>query len=166
MKRNESGMTLVELLATLALVSLVTGLIWTTVQIAVKFNIGETSSLRIQQEANYIIAELQVVHRTCAKYKLTITPNEVSVNSCEAVQNSGGKIIPDQIISNEYNYSALVEGYNRTAEDGEKYLFPVLDHEITSLSKDLVMSEFIVRAKNNPKRFVDIPTTISRYKNK
>jgi len=52
-RKNESGVTLVELLAVLVLISIVTAIIWNTVFISMRHNTTETKKLRLQQEANY-----------------------------------------------------------------------------------------------------------------
>ncbi|WP_252502820.1 PilW family protein [Sporosarcina sp. Marseille-Q4943] len=63
MMRKQNGMTLVEVLATLLISSLVIMLVWTTVTISMKHNIVETKKLQMQQEVNYIITDLQNIHR-------------------------------------------------------------------------------------------------------
>ncbi|GKV66540.1 MULTISPECIES: PilW family protein [unclassified Sporosarcina] len=146
MPKNQKGMTLVEVLATLILLSLVAGVIWTTVSIASQFNISETSNLRLQQEANYIISQLQQVHRNCFTYDLTISKNEVRVDNC----------MEDKVTSSE--------SYNGVISNQFNYL-PILDHKGQTPTKtDLNLSSFKVTDPERAKRFVEIPTIISRYK--
>src|SRR5690606_7167197 len=82
MKKDENGMTLVEVLVTLVLVSLVITLIWTTVMVSMKYNIVETNKLRWQQEANRIITVIQQLHRKCDTYSLTATHQEIQIDHC------------------------------------------------------------------------------------
>lgn len=139
-------MTLVEVLATLVLLSLVAAVIWTTISIASQFNISETSNLRLQQEANYIISQLQQVHRNCFTYDLTISQNEVRVDNCME-----DKDIPK-------------ESYNGVVSNQFDYL-PKIDHEEqTPTTKDLILTSFKVTDPVRVKRFVEITTVISRYK--
>jgi len=155
MLKNEDGMTLVEILATLILMTLITGIIWTTVSIATKFNISETSTLRLQQEANYIIAELQQVHRHCYTYRLTIIRDEVKVAEC---MDDKGNSIPkyNKVISNQFKY--------RLKDSGES---PYIDKSYTSPKDNLELKDFIVIdpviKRNNEEKYVEVPTTISRY---
>ena len=74
MHKHEKGMTLVQVLVTLVLVSLVGALIWTTVTISMNYNITETKKLRLQQEMNYIITKLQqdTVERDRERYEVDI----------------------------------------------------------------------------------------------
>lgn len=61
--KNEKGVTLVELLAVLVLVSMICTIILTSLFIATKYNITETKKLKMQQEANYIITKVLQEHR-------------------------------------------------------------------------------------------------------
>lgn len=148
MKKNEKGITLVELLATLTLISLVVGVIWTTVSIATKFNVSETSTLRLQQESNYIISELQQVHRHCYTYKLTITNDEVKVTECMK-----DKIIPlnnyNKIISNKFHYEPSIDNViiKPTENDYDILGFKVIDS--------------VVNPKREPRQ-ITVSTTLSR----
>lgn len=146
--KDEKGKTLVEVLATLLLLTLVTGVIWTTISVATKFNVGETSTLKLQQEANYIISELQQVHRNCYEYKLTISTNEVKVTECKGDDT---KHLPkpqyDGVISNLFNYRYILQ-----------------DELQTPTTTDLDLTNFAVIDPKNSKRVVQIPTTIARIK--
>nr|WP_269136027.1 prepilin-type N-terminal cleavage/methylation domain-containing protein [Sporosarcina cyprini] len=68
--KKQDGMTLVELLATLLLSSVIILLIWTTIAISMKYNVTETKKLQMQQEANYIITDIQRIHRNAVCYKI------------------------------------------------------------------------------------------------
>lgn len=88
MKHNEKGMTLVELLAALTLLSIVSILIWTTFSISVKYNRNEASKLQLQQEANRIITEIQQTHRQCHRYTIHVKADEIRLSNC-FVQDGG-----------------------------------------------------------------------------
>ncbi len=166
MWKDEKGLTLVEVLATLTLISLVTGLIWSTISIATQFNVSETTNVRVQQEANHILTELQSIHRNCYEYRLTITQEKVAVNGCEAIN---GEANNEKVISDDFRYVAIL---NKTApnlpsremEEGEEKDFQEINKVIESSSTNLVFTYFAVEDINNDKRYVNIPTTISRYK--
>lgn len=149
MRKNEQGMTLVEVLAVLVLVSLVTGVIWTTISIATKFNMSETSYLKLQQEANYIISELQQVHRHCETYRLTINPNEVKVSECMK------------------NAETPLEGFNGVISTGFHYK-PIIDNELIEPTKgekdinNLTVSDVTNNLNREPREVV-ISTVLSRY---
>lgn len=70
MIRKQKGMTLVEVLASLLITSLVIILIWTTILISIKYNIVESNKIQMQQEVNYIITDLQRIHREFNCYQI------------------------------------------------------------------------------------------------
>lgn len=151
MLKNEKGMTLVEVLATLILLTLVTGLIWTAISIASQFNISETTELKLQQEANYIVSQLQQVHRHCHEYKLEITENEVKVKSCLNKDDSENTKYSG-IISNKFQYASTSSGTYKPAQEG-----------IGDLDLDLTITGKKVNEKRVPRSF-EIKTIITRYK--
>lgn len=61
--KNNQGITLVELIAALALVSMVAILIMTTLGIGFKHSIAESNKTSAQQEANLIVSKLMNQHR-------------------------------------------------------------------------------------------------------
>ncbi|PIC87238.1 hypothetical protein CSV72_04490 [Sporosarcina sp. P20a] len=149
MKKNEEGMTLVEVLATLTLLSIVTGILWATVSIASQFNVSETSVLRLQQESNYIISQLQQTHRQCYTYRLTISYDEVKVTECmkdkeEPLDSYNG------VISNQYHYGPNTE---------EELINPTkAPYELS----DFTVFDSIVNSKRQPRQVV-VSTILSRY---
>lgn len=145
MKKKERGMTLVEVLATLVLISLVTGLIWTTVSIATKFGVSETSELKLQQEANYIITELQRIHRNCYTYELIIKTDEIKIENCYDEDKALPKY--DGVISNTYIYYPVREPRKTYTTEG-----------------NLDIPDFEIIDPVNQIRSVKIPVSISRYK--
>lgn len=146
MGKNERGMTLIEILATLILISIICVAIWSTISIVTKNNVGEVTSLRLQQEANYIITSLQQVHRKCANYNLSITSTKVEVSECK---DSSGNGLPsfNSIVSEGYQYSPNID-----------------DMEVESSTDDIDLSPLIVTDQLNKKREVKIKTVISRIK--
>ncbi|EGQ22511.1 hypothetical protein HMPREF9372_2838 [Sporosarcina newyorkensis 2681] len=166
MRKKEKGMTLVEVLATLVLLSLIVGIIWTTYFIASKSNVKEMSVLRLQQEANYIIAELQQVHRHCTSYELTITKDEIAIQNCESEKN------PDSyngVVSSDFHYFATFTKMS-DGELGElltsdfREFEGIIDEKIDSTRNDVNLTHLIVQDPLNIKRSVDVPTLITRYK--
>lgn len=73
MNLNEKGVTLIELLAALALVSIIAVLAMTTFNIGVKYNVTETKKTTMQQESNLIVSTLMNVHRTEKCYEIENT---------------------------------------------------------------------------------------------
>lgn len=142
MLRKQNGMTLVEVLAVLVLSSLVILLVWTTAMTAIKYNITETKKLRMQEEANYIISEIQRIHRQCNQYELNVSAGEISVKNCEGP-------ISDRLISRGYNFNGTT--YAKDKIDAKK--------KDASIPFTLVINDL-----ENDRLEVEITTTISRYK--
>ena len=137
------GMTLIEVLATILLVSIVVVLIWTGVFISMRYNVAETKKLHLQQEANYIITEVQRIHRSCDSYDLTISRNEISVKNCISASSNSKT---DFTIAYTYQYESSPEYIGKLIET-KKRLY--INFTLT------------VRDIENKKLFVEVPTTIS-----
>lgn len=138
MIKNEKGLTLVELLATLVLVSLFSGIVVSMISYSMKFNEIEITKTDLQQEANYVIAELQRIHRLGDPYTLTIKENLIKV-----------KTDTEKIISDRYSY--YVDG------DFDEV-------EIEPTTENVYLNEFTIKNKTNENLKVEISTVISRYK--
>ena len=139
-KKNESGMTLVEVLATLTILSMVVVLIWTTFYISAKHSIMETTKLQLQQEANYILTEIQQQHRQLKCYQLDIEEDRVQLFNC----NETPELI--EVISTDYKYKEYKSG------------------EIEPTEKNLSFTLTVEDPKKNSKLKVEVDTIISRYK--
>lgn len=82
MKIGEKGITMIELLAALILVSVIAGVAWTAMSIGFKHSVVETSKTQIQQDANLITAKLSAVHRKSDSYWLTFENKQLVVKTC------------------------------------------------------------------------------------
>ncbi|ARJ37830.1 hypothetical protein SporoP8_02360 [Sporosarcina ureae] len=144
-------MTLVEVLATLLLVTLVTGLIWTTISISSRSSVLETNKLRLQQEGNYISTEILRIHRTCKEYEFVITPNNVSVENCQIEKSQDRKRFS---ISEGFIYSM---GDQMISPEGVRY-------DIEADFEDLEIEKFKITSPENTKLSITFPLIASRYK--
>jgi len=70
--KNQNGVTLVELIAALALVTMVAVLIMTTLSIGIKRSMIENDKTRVQQEANLVVAKVLNKHREGDLYCLSV----------------------------------------------------------------------------------------------
>ncbi|MEK4403921.1 prepilin-type N-terminal cleavage/methylation domain-containing protein [Sporosarcina sp. FSL K6-6792] len=140
MKKNESGMTLVEALATLTILSMVVVLIWTTFSISTKHSIMETTKLQLQQEANYILTEIQQQHRQLECYTLDIREDRVQLFNCKQTP----ELI--EVISTNYKYKEYNSGDIKPKEGNLSFTLTVKD------------------SKKDSKLKVEVVTNISRYK--
>lgn len=139
-KKNEAGMTLVEALATLTILSVVVVVLWTTFSITAKHSILETTKLQLQQEANYILTEIQHQHRQLECYQLDIREDRVQLFNC----NENPELV--KVISKDYKYKEYKSGEIKPKEGNLTFTLTVKD------------------SKENSKLNVEIETNISRYK--
>ncbi|PIC70693.1 hypothetical protein CSV77_07165 [Sporosarcina sp. P16b] len=149
-RKNQQGMSVVELLATLLLVSLVSVIIWTTFSISTRMNTSETAKLRLQQEANYIATEAQRLHRKCLSYEFVVMPQKVSVQNCR----TSSQTIEDSILSTNFMYYTD----QKKSETTEERFY------INAKKENLEISKFWVVDPKNNKLKVSIPLELSRYK--
>ncbi|MCG7344999.1 hypothetical protein MHZ92_12705 [Sporosarcina sp. ACRSL] len=138
-------MTLVEVLAVLLLTALVITLIWTTVLTSMKYNITETKKLKMQQEANYIITDLQQIHRKCDTYRLEERDGKIWLTDCTGVVAQSDKKIGSE---NEFKISGLPTEQEIKAKTTD-----------SSMNVNLVVSDPV-----KDKLEVSVSTVISRYK--
>ena len=139
MKENESGLTLVELLAVLVLISLVTGIIWTTMSVGIMLNNVETTKLQLQQEANIAITKIQQEHRKRTCYQIIINKNKIELLDC----------------TNQIAYLEI---------ESDKFFYGPERKEIIEPKKeDLRLDNFYVETLDS-KTKIEIPSIISRYK--
>jgi type II secretory pathway pseudopilin PulG len=142
---NERGITLVELLAVLVLVSMVTTIIITTFSIAHRHNVTETKKLKLQQEANYIISAVLQKHRETKCYQLYEEEQTIIFKECKESDETGGSEI---ILGDRFNYELTHENI-----------------EIRPKETDLVTT-LTVTDRENTKLKVAVPTVFTRYKSK
>ena len=137
-------MTLVEVVATLLISSLVIILIFTTLSLSTNYNISETKKLRLQNEMNYIITDIQNFHRKCESYEISILENKVEIKDCKTK-----KEILNKIISTDYIYNSTPNILNE-----------VIETKGTDSSYKL---KLIITDPGNTKLSVSISTNISRF---
>lgn len=143
MKRHEAGVTLVEVLVTLALVSLVAATLWSMLMVSSKYHVTETKKTHLQQEANRIIVEIQKSHRKCLSYTLAISADQIMISNCERENKNS----VDTVFEGNFIYASNLEG--------EKFIVPKNESQY-----DL---ELLVKDRNNPNLIEKIETSISRY---
>lgn len=144
MKTNEKGMTLIEVLATFVITSIFVGIIYGAVIIAMNYHSVETTKTKLQQEANYIITEIQRIHRQCESYRLIIESDKVEIKECVDSQSIP---IPNtnKIISSNFVYT------------------PVGEEIVRPNQANLKLPDFSVGDTVNENLTVEIPTEISRF---
>ncbi|MEH7493473.1 prepilin-type N-terminal cleavage/methylation domain-containing protein [Neobacillus niacini] len=79
MKRGEHGLTLIEVLATLTIISIVGVIIWSVFFQGYKFSKESISKNFIIQETNILITNLKRIHQTSENYRIENVDGKVNV---------------------------------------------------------------------------------------
>ena len=85
MKLNQKGLTLVELLGALALVSVIAIIAWTALSIGLQHTAHETGKTQLQQEANSMVAALAAEHRRSEQYYLRFQEGQLQISACSSL---------------------------------------------------------------------------------
>lgn len=98
---NEKGISLIEVLAALLLVSIIATAAWTALSIGMKHTTAETSKTEIQQDANIIISKLSSAHRQSETYTIKFQNNQLLMRAC--VETGCGGFEP--VLDKEYDFT-------------------------------------------------------------
>ena len=166
--KNSKGVSLVELMAALALVSLVAVLIMTTLSIGIKRSVVENDKLRIQQEANIIVSKILADHRLGNPYCLAVINKQLV--KMEPSEQDSLKCIPQTNIETIYNplYNAEVYDIEIETPEGLIKSFDSVPPEIDSINpkeEDLNLDiNLTYKEPTQKKASFSVNTTLSRYK--
>lgn len=130
MRLNQRGITLVELLAALALVSIIAIGAWTALSIGLKHSAVETNKTSMQQDANLIVSKLTNAHRKSDMYKLKFESNQLILSTCNYSSSAVLTCLPYQRV-NEQNYN-----YSGTSINGTVFMEEAAFSEITIQPKN------------------------------
>lgn len=98
MHRNEKGLSLIEVLVTLVILSIVGTIIWSVFNNGVRFSNEAISKNQMQQEANIVLTKLTKIHQTATEYTLmsnsncTFTVKAIIDNNNEDYQFENSKL--------------------------------------------------------------------------
>ena len=157
--KNEQGVTLVELLVVIVLVSMVASLIMTTFFIVNRYNLTETRKLKLQQDANYIVTTILQKHRMVNEADEADEWYILKINDVGNLVYSDSKST-EIIIGEDHEYEMTkikkenISRHEKLSEE-ELYVQP---------KKENVTAKLIVTHPKNKKLSVSIDTTFKRYK--
>lgn len=78
-RRNQNGVTLIELLLTLTILTIVGAIIWGTLVQGSKYSNNAVTKNQMQQEANIIISRLTKIHQISESYNINSSGCKVTV---------------------------------------------------------------------------------------
>lgn len=101
---DEKGISLIEVMAALILVSIIAGAAWTALSIGMKYTTVETSKTEIQQDANIIIAKLSAVHRQSEKYLIKIESEQMMISTLDGAVWKDFEVLLDK----KYDFTGTI----------------------------------------------------------
>lgn len=150
---NQKGMTVVELLGALLLVSLVAIIAWTALSIGLQHTALETGKTKLQQEANTIVSILSAEHRRTEYYYLKFHEGHLQIDAC-SIEESNVKCQGFRNVSTEsYEFAGTVNEIEFANLDSSKKIEPKKAH----VDFHLKVSDPL-----NPSNSVSVSTTLTR----
>lgn len=141
--KNERGLTLVEVLATMIIFSIVAILAWSIFFQGTDYSKKAVSKNQIQQEANVIISSLNSIHKQSTEYSVTF-------NSCSfSIQY----IVPSGTKTEVFGNAQMCIKLNTSKN-------PV--YPKTGAGAGNVDIELIIEAVDNPNNKIQIHTLLNR----
>ena len=130
MSLNQKGVTLVELVAALALVSVIAIAAWSTLTIGMKHGAAETSKTMLQQDANLIITKLSAEHRRNDYYYLRYTGGNLEISTCNDNDITGAVDCQPftKLTENSYLYTGSINGTDFSAWSSTTLIEPKKQH--------------------------------------
>jgi len=150
---NTKGITLVELIAALALVTIVAILIMTTLSIGIQRSVLEGEKTRIQQDANLMVTKLLDIHQKGDCYQLEITPNKdlVVISYNNSTKTACGSETTQSEPINNQNYDISTTN-------------PMQIFEIINPHRENNAISIVLTLDSRSTINYEINTTLSRYK--
>ena len=150
MNINQKGVTLVELIVALALVSVIAVIVWTALSIGFKHSAVESSKTHMQQDANLIVTTLSNVHRTNDAYYLKFdSEGQLILKKCPSESSCGTY---KRVIDKNYIYKET--SINGNAYNGTTFSEVKIEPKKANAQLNLKM--------NVNKNTVSIKTTLTR----
>lgn len=144
MQLKERGLTLVEVLLTLTLLSVVGLLIWGVFFQGAKFSSQAVSTNHMQQELNAVTTYLTRIHQTSKNYSIDFDDDHITVTS-NSLKN--GQSTTETFDNNHFIYDITMD------QSGE----------IHPNEMDVLLT-VTIRDKNDKQNYVSIETILSRLK--
>lgn len=153
MKLNQKGITLVELLAALLLVSVIAAIAWNALSIGFKHTAVETSKTQLQQEANLIVTKLINEHRRNDHYYLKTSGTSLEIQTCN--DSAAGSVCDGfvRLTDSNYLYSGTIDGIPFANWD------PLTKIDPKTKNVNLVLK---VADSIKPTRSVEVKTSLTR----
>lgn len=119
-KLNQYGITLIELLLTVAILSIVGGIVWGIFFQGVKYSNDAVTINQMQQESNIIITKLKEIHQTSEEYTIQSNNGIITVTYTDKFGST------QVIIFENSNFDLASTQVNKTKPKETDTLFTVI----------------------------------------
>lgn len=141
MKTDEKGLTLIEVIAALAIISLVSGIIWSIFFQGFNYSQKSVSKNTILQETNILTSNLNQLHRTLNLYEIRSENCEIKITDLESSPQKVYVFSSDKICFK-------IQQMNQTAGEGPITVDPSNHNSIID-NKDVSLSIYVSDKKNS-----------------
>lgn len=108
MKHKERGFTLIEVLASILILSIIGVIIWNVFIQGSKYAKYSLSKNALQQEANYVITNLTRIHQTSTTYQISSSSCQINVTYTKQDGTISTKLFDSQDICYSTNFTGTV----------------------------------------------------------
>lgn len=150
LKRDESGLTLIEVLATLTILSLISVTIWSVFFQGYNYSQKAISKNFMLQESNILFTNLKKTHQTLIKY-------EIKSENCAIKVTNLSKTPPQEQVFNHPNICFKILEINNVKGSGPSTIEP------NKIANDVSL-KISVSDKKNSKNSIIIDTFLYRVK--
>lgn len=147
---KEDGLTLIELLATLAILSFLIVLMSGVFLNGSNYSKKANDNVKLQQEANLMVTSITKLHESQNSYDIVVDANSIKLQS----KNSSGVVV-NTVDFSDPNYEYTLFDYSGDAER-------LLSNTTTINSADPLFIKIVIKNKELPEQKYEVKTIISR----
>ncbi|MEH7384536.1 prepilin-type N-terminal cleavage/methylation domain-containing protein [Bacillus sp. JJ1521] len=152
--RNNGGITLIELLATLAIFSMVSILIYGVLINGMNYSEKSKDNVSRQQEMNILVTTITKAHESYSSYEIVVDQNP-DANKIQLIGKDGsGTVVSAVDLSNEHYIYSL---YNSQESDEVPF-----SNATTIHTSQPLYIKLIIKDRKQPSQKSEIKTIISR----
>src|SRR4051812_42197585 len=149
MNQDESGLTLVEVLATLTIFSIISIIIWSVFFQGYNFSEKAITKNQMQQETNLLITNLLKIHQSAKQYTILNTNSncEITVNITNKDNSTKTEIFNHTYMCFKFNIKNTVTQPIRPNAVGNDVLLKLATSDKSDPNNNITIDTFLYRVK-------------------